>query len=523
MLRLPAKSLDIQTVNSIENAPSRQAANVFALARNRSLSNADIDAFIDPSVKGSDRQLARALMAAMPANSRGDFIAVERNNHLVSNNPSILRFASVSTSFRASNKIRLQAEHKRFGRSETSALSRNGIRPTFFTSCGPPSSNTGAYVRDVSACGMTDGWGFVNVTCGSSHLAYGDQGNMYMEITGSGGSVNGTLSEGGLQFNSDTSIQGYVRTSYPANQGTGYQTMNYSNPGYHYGCGQNLTITHGISGAASNWIYTMVGQLPSNIDPEEQYVNMDSEFFYPDNYVWLWTPPGADMNGPSFAFDPAGYKTPCLQCSVAKVDSIAQPNGYVEDGSTFGDINGSQNGIHWLEVIFGEYASSCTGQAGGTCQIESSADPAVYYAGTENYPNAVVAQDNSYGTSWGPYEGYDGLFVGGGGIQQQRASGPFTEPLPPMPCSPDADGQCVVQSSYVSSGACDTGIKGPHGSDIFTYGSIARDIVYRKSSPVKFLESATETVTVPSRAPCTLTIRWSPGEPRVQYNDPNLP
>jgi hypothetical protein len=496
-------------------------ANVFAQARNQQLSHADIDAFIDPSVKGPDRQLAHMLMASMPSNTRGDFVYVDLNKHLVSNNPAILRFVSVRQELAdkhfARARIRLGGTQK----SVSWQALRYSRKNDFFTNCGPSQSYTGAYTRDVSSCGMTDGWGFVYVACNTTSFAAGDVGYLYMEIVGSGGAGSGTASEGGFQYNSDSSVQGYVRTSYTINGKSGYQQMIYSNPGYHFGCGQNLTITHGISAAANNNIYTMVGQLPSDIDPATQYVNMNSEFFYPDNYIWLWTPPGQDMTGPSSGYDAAGNPTPCSGCSVSKVTSIAQSNGFHPDGSSFGDLFGNTNAISWFEVIFGQYATSCLDQEGATCQIVSSPDPAVYYAGTEAFPSSAISQSNYGITPWGPYESTDGIFVGGG--NQRSASHSFAEPLPPMPCSPDSDGECAITTTTSTYSTCDTGFKGPHGNDILIDGSKTRYAIYRNASPVKVLETTLRTISYPSHAPCTPSTTWAPGEPRIQYNDPNLP
>lgn len=530
-IRAPALASNMDFMSGLPTTSSTSGnapGNIFRLARNRHLSAADIDAFIDPSVTGSDRILARRLMAAMPANLRGDFVALERNNHLVSNNPAILRYVRV-TSGLLPNRSNVLARHSNpsasrwnqrirpFGQRFSASPPR--VAPNFYTNCGPAQSNSGAYVRDVSSCGMTDGWGFVFVPCYAYYPASSnDLGYLYMELVGSGGATSGSAVEGGFQYNSDSNIQGYVRTTYAVNGHIGYQTMNQSNPNYRYGCGQTLVVSHGIAQAANNWIYTMVGQLPSNIDPRTQYINMNSQFFYPDNYEWLWVPPGSDMG--ISGTDQAGYPTPCVNCSVSKVTSIAQNGGYSPDGSYFGA--GIGGAILWLEVIFGEYSLSCNGQSGGTCQIESTPSPTVYYAGTEPYPNATTSQSMMGPTGWGPYESFDQIYVGGG-QPQQGPSGVFREPLPPMPCTADANGNCYILQSSVSNGLCDTGQVGVHGQPIFVHSYKQRYAIYQRGSPVQQLELAYKTTTVPQSAPCTIRTYWSPGEPRVQYNDANLP
>ncbi len=82
-------------------AKSRQTAeelvpNVFAQARGLTLSDSDIDTYIDPSVTGSDRALAHQLMRIMPANERGDFVYMDSNGRLMSNNPAKLVYVTVT-------------------------------------------------------------------------------------------------------------------------------------------------------------------------------------------------------------------------------------------------------------------------------------------------------------------------------------------------------------------------------------------------------------------------------------------
>lgn len=497
--------------------------NHFAELRGKQITDDQIDQYIAASVSGEDRKLAHRLMAAMPADLRGDFISIDESGHVVSNNPNLVQF--VKTTHVApgwASKPGTLAPPQRVR--DTAA-----IRPMdgYVSQCAPPNSNTGAFIRDVAACGMTDGWGFVNVPCNSTYMASGDQGNLYMEIVGSGGASSGSLIEGGFQYNyhgggyADT-IQAYARTSYSVNGGGGgYEQMNYSNPGYEFGCGQNLTITHGISMAANDWVYTMVGQLPSSIDPQTQYVNMNSQFFYPDNYVWLWTPPGPDVTG--VGTDLAGYTTPCAQCTVAKVTSIAQSGGYHNDGSYFG-VSGGFDVINWMEVIFGEYSSNCTGQTGGTCQIESTSDPTVYFAGAQEYPNAYVSETHPGPTGWGPYESYDGIELDG---VQRQVRGTFTEPLPPPPCTIDSYGYCSNYTSQNTLAYCYTQVWSTKIQDyVYHRNPYYQNRLYAIFRGGKQVELATQTTTKdPSMdGNCAvISVTWSPSEPKTTFGDPNLP
>lgn len=66
---------------------SRSSPFSFASAVGKSLSIAEIDHFIDPSVTGADRALAEQLMESMPSNMRGDFVYIRENGTILSNRP----------------------------------------------------------------------------------------------------------------------------------------------------------------------------------------------------------------------------------------------------------------------------------------------------------------------------------------------------------------------------------------------------------------------------------------------------
>ena len=156
-------------------------------AAGTSLQDSQIESYIDPSVVGQDRALLHKLMATMPSKSRGDLIFWDSTaGHMVSNNTAQLDIAPISTGKNVSRSSSVVYARTRpvisstFNRSSHAA---NVRRPSDYGSaCAPPPSNTGAYVRDVSACGMTDGWGFVSVDCGTSQFAPGDAGYLYMEM-----------------------------------------------------------------------------------------------------------------------------------------------------------------------------------------------------------------------------------------------------------------------------------------------------------------------------------------------------
>ena len=220
----------------------------------------------------------------------------------------------------------------------------------------------------VSQCGFSAGWGFVNVPCGETAFAVGDQGNLYFEVRG----ASGSLVEGGLQYNSDASVQPYLRST-----ASGYITLN--NNTAKYTCGQNLVVWEGatLNGAYN---FTEAGQLPSSYDPQTAWI--DEETIALANAAWLFSNSPGDYMGAGT--DPAGASTPCVTCSVSRVTSIAQgePFNYKIDGSYFGVSSVITSGINWMQVAFGNWGSNC--QPGTSlCTFFVSVYPQVYYGGPQ--------------------------------------------------------------------------------------------------------------------------------------------
>ena len=145
-----------------------------------------------------------------------------------------------------------------------------------------------------------------------------------------------------------------------------------------------------------------------------------------------------------------GILAPCTACSISQVTSIAQSSSgsWYADGSEFGIDSGGNNAIQWLQVAFGNWDTDCA--AGTTlCTLHVSADPTVYYGGSQAYPNASVAGSNFNPTGYGPYETIDGVQAYGGLSSQRRADIAISEPLPPAPCTVDASGLCALQTSRI--------------------------------------------------------------------------
>jgi hypothetical protein len=498
---------------SVSPGTYQAVPNIFAAARGKDLNDTDLDSYIDSSVSGADRALAHTLMAVMPANMRGDFIYLRPGNRLVSNNPKLLKYVSISS---------LQPGTPSQGSGLHSIVPATSTRlhaMDYSSSCSPPnppSNPGGAYVRQVSLCKFTAGWGFVNVPCGYSSFAtnsagYVDAGYLYMELQGSSGS----LTEGGLQYNSDASIAPYLRTP------GGFVTMN--NNSVRYTCGENLGIVFGAT-QSGLYTYTAVGQVPATCSPQTAFCNGNAFTF--QGQSWLFEQAAGDINGAGT--DPVGDYTPCTNCSVSRVTSIAQNDvgTYDIDGSYFGvNLSSGQNMINWMQVAFGEWESNCV--PGTTlCTFDYSTWPLNYYGGPQYYPDSNYSGSDVSGLlGYGPYESYDGINLSSTGDGYTRTAGSqFAEPLPPEACTPDSQNYCAAAQSYVT----------------YTYQScnsngVVVQAMTSKTTPYDVLTSGrifagatsqTQHYTVSPLLRCQSLLAstsWSPWEPKTEYSDPNLP
>ncbi len=365
--------------------------NIFAAAQNiKKLSDRDLEKFIAVSVVGSDRALARRLMRYMPPKLRGDFVYVGAGNHIVTNNPALLPYVSINDGPRA--KV---TDETRPG--EHPVRISNGsqrYKQDYSSSCSPPNppgQPHGGYVRQVSKCGFTAGFTFLNSACGNFWFAPGDQGYLYWEVQGRYGS----LSEAGLQYNNDQNIQPYVSI-----QGT-RQQMN--NAAAKYTCGQDLGVFAGAT-YDGRYIFSATGGVPCQ--PEVAFCQ--GNIFTFNNEAWVFANAPGDITGAGT--DNVGTPTPCLNCSISRVTAIAQPfTTYSEDGSYFGITGARENTIHFMQVAFGEWESDCV-PGTNLCTGVYSVHPTLYYGGPQYYPNNYDSQSTVQGIpGYGPWESYDGI------------------------------------------------------------------------------------------------------------------
>jgi len=255
----------------------------------------------------------------------------------------------------------------------------------------------------------------------------GDNGYLYFEIRGSAGS----LSEGGLDYYSDSSIAPYQRVNCSANPG-GF--CNLTNGSARFIAGELLAIFHGVTQSGS-LLFTNVGGVPDYINPQTAYVT--SQEITLINSAWIFDASQPDTTG--IGTDPAGNYSPCMKCSVSQLTTIAQSGAtsYAIDGAYFGVDDYGDNTINWMQVAFGNWGSDC--EPGTTlCQFYVSNNPFVYYGGPQYYPNDSISQSDYAVTGYGPYETYDGIDLTGisGSSVARKPLKAINEPLPPAVPTP---------------------------------------------------------------------------------------
>ena len=164
---------------------------------------------------------------------------------------------------------------------------------------------------------------------------------------------------------------------------------------------------------------------------------------------------------------------------------------------------------------------------------EYSPDSTKWYAGQEVYPRPVGtaapdAQSSFVQANGGwVYQSYDSVTaappsVGPGALRSP--AGAFLAPTPGPVCTADSYGLCALNTAKVDLQTCYVTVWDSKIQDYIQqprpYYAQYVYAVYRSTS----LQSlATETITK-NQDGCAITnTSWSPAEPRVTYNDPNLP
>lgn len=493
--------------------------NSFESARGKNLTDAQIDSYIDSSVTGSDRALAHRLMRLMPSAWRGDFVYITDSGRIWSNNPSLPHHVTPDYSRNPFGTV----TEARTAQTHIDATRHALTQPT---TCGPGPSNTGPYIRYVSRCSFVGAIGFVNLTCGTTGglimgVDGGDKGFLYFEVAHG----TGSLLEAGLQWNSDSpdpntgagGLQPYMRRTPGSNPA-------FTNGTYKYSCGQTIVMADGPV-YNENLMYTFIANV-SNYDPQSYWFGSKNIQF--PNPTWEFYTPNSDMKGSGT--DDAGALSPCMTCSIARVTSIGQTEE-INDGSYFGVTDSGTSAIEWQQVGFGNWLNGCE-QGASFCYLAYSTNYQVYFdssAGIQTYSgnggnnsSNVSISDGPNATGYGPWETQDSIALPLDAFSNsaRKAASAFPAARPPT-CTRDSKGYCValVVGSFTwdqaagcyagGYGATTTAWVGTQWTYILTANGTGTLVPYSESRGVD--------------DDCTAFDIWGPGEPKVVYNDPNLP
>jgi len=471
--------------------------NRFAAAVNRSLSDLEIDSYIDSGVRGPDRALAHRLLKMMPPNLRGDFVYYD-GKRLLSNNIKLLTQARVSP-----NKARGLTTASNSLNPMPQAQKKHDVS---FDACSPPDPypNSGPYVREVSRCGFMGGWGILNLPCYTTSMKFPtENGFTYMEFR----DASARLYEAGLFAHYGTpnaqDINPYLSASFGA-------TL--QNPSARYSCGQDLALFAGIEAQAGSnqLLFVGIGNVVGGYNPIAEWLSAYG--VYTSNTAWLFQAVGGDFAHPGN--DAAGIPTACRLCSISKVTSIGQSSD-MQSGSSFG-INPitSKNALHYDEILFGEWTRAC----GNQC-LQYSSLGGLWYAGQQTYPTNRFAR-STFKRDGLVYESYDGVTTGPVYTSSLReADGAFIHSEPPT-CNFDSKGYCLgkVVDERKTHQPC--GYDGPK----FTVGPMYFVVVDRSGVLHDFIWYWRGTPKQLDPHHCIQTVEWlSPGSPAYVLGDGNLP
>jgi hypothetical protein len=467
------------------------------LAGKKSVSDAEIDSYIDPGVVGPDRELARSLMKIMPASKRGDFVYFDSPQHIVSNRRDLATDLTVRPVVKAA--IAPGAARR----------STRGYPPAPFPGSGP-------YSRMYSKQGITGAIGYVSIPCGTQHLVSSDEGYTYFESV----DTVDHKTEGGLEHQpgaggGDGVIKPYFSTG-------SFQDLHNA---FTYTCHDGpIGIMKGHLPVPSNQTFILTG-VPEQ-SPSTTYLDPNAVVW--DRAVWNFFPDGGNY-GPA-GTDGSGLGTPCIGCYIEKMTTIAQPGGTRNDGSYFGvqsTPSGNYLAIHWEQVEFGEISLPCHGQTAlapgtGTCSLTFNTNPQRWLGNFQWYPDFYTADEKTSNVgSPDPYESYVAIDTRQIGVQSENRApmGAFGDPHPPT-CAADGYGYCVAWDSGFS-------WDGDYGTDAWgdrcQYWPSLSHESWDVQLPNGTLQYVTHSVTDDGTQTCSSVDQWTPYEPSVQFGDPNLP
>lgn len=479
--------------------------------------DADYARFVDPGVAGADRSLAIKLLKFMPPEMRGDFIYVNQYGRILSNRVALE--TDVHFFKRTSNVRPL--------RQPAAISSGTGIHPMAY----PPSGGSGGpYLRYYSYQGVNAAYGYASFPCDSVYKN-GDNGNMYFNAYDTNGSdvLDAGVSQGLFPNNSQTeSAFLNIGGNYQYQSWNGY--TGWTNETQKWQCGlppigAPLGIMYGtlpaaLSNGSQNLSFLAVG-VP-DFDPTQMEMPPSQATWNHSAWDFFDTPP--TLLGSAGTWD--GIPSPCMFCSVARMITIAQNSGTpLNDGSCFAACQGVP-AARWDEVVMGEIVSPCAQNPGSppsaTCTIEYPSNGA-----WQNGANDLC-QGGIYYSEYNQQDALEGINTNYSTCNSSTSSqSAFKSPLPTAPSSPctaDSYGYCdTLQASGDTGTRCDTGTSGPHG-ELYMYNQEWQYYIFKAGVMLEYQETATKTETYSFNGDmCVAKITWSPAEPKITYNDPNLP
>jgi hypothetical protein len=376
----------------------------------------------------------------------------------------------------------------------------------------PPSSfpGSGPYIRNYSVRGVNAALGYASPKCSDVFLAAGDGANIYFGGIGREDITNDNAIDAGLQFNSDTSIQPFVKLS-----NSGYWHQGWTQEGRHYTCQQSIGIMYGILDGIHSVLMTGV----PNYSPRQYEIPPLSSTWTQGAWTFFNTPLAFNQQGVW-----NGYNTMCTSCMTKRMVSISQPYDRFSDSSCFQGCFGRIS-MRWDQVVMGQLIQPCNQNpnVSATCTIQFFTDNR-WYGGIQQYPDhgaGIFYADTDV------HNGYEGLNLdprySNSSYSDLPADGSFGT-LPPAPpdCTVDSYGYCAENSGNSTDGtiSCWDGISHWHNFPATMTTSYS---VYGSSG---YIETATETTTNydggDGACPSTDT-SWDPQEPSQQFGDPNLP
>gem|GEM_PF-6967972 len=383
------------------------------------ISTADIARFIDADVTGADRELAKRFMASQPENSRGDFVYLSPDGRIISNKD-VLREAAMTNGL----------------------LPSLGARRTMSYPPVADGNQGGPFYREYSLQGITAGFGFVTIPCNDELFLQGDAGDAYF---GENGKINGQT-EGGLQVTDSPpmtmeppSIQLYGRsTYYPAPGYTGV-----TNP-THYNCGSSILVSYGQLPPPNLGYFFASAGIPQ-YNPTVYQIPGGSISATNVSYVYANVPSDFYMAG----YDGTSTYTPCLQCYMRRMDSIAQAAYNPYTGECFGMCDG-HIGIRWDQIYMGQLTQYSNTQSNGVSSISVTfkISGENWFGSVQKFPDTSRVQSSTANLpantiNW-DYEGIDlapnsPTSLNADGVFNQLQPQPTPTPSPTTkPCLPHA-------------------------------------------------------------------------------------